>query len=300
MKPRVLYEVDPHNRLILKRAGAKGSKVKRFRTLVRGRFRTDGKNRLYYEVFKSSGKDVPQKIEFSGNYSLDKRHNLILTLNKWSNQCQGNRLRLRTKFIHADGSEAVFLLRSRVSEKMGRTYIMRLHGSWQADKNNRLRFGVKKEGDKTDGLTLFKAWKLNKNNEIVYSQGRDSRIITLKGHWLIRKRYRLGYILDKGRDSGFNFRTSLGQVVGKGKKTYVSFGVTIAVSKNTRIKRKIIFTARCKPGRGEKIILELSPCGRSITLKLAKEILNQKGLAYIESLFKDRERYFGAGAAFRW
>lgn len=298
MMPKVLYEVDPHNRLVIKKTGRQ-TRLKRFRQVVHGRFRTDSKNKLYYEVYKPSGTAIPQRIKFAGKYSLDKRRNLILTLHEWRNQRKGDRLRLRTKLIDADGSEIVFLLSSRRPKRGRSSYIMKLHGAWQADKNNRLTFGVKRERDKVDNLTLFNAWKISKNNEIVYSYG-HSKIITLKGRWYIKDKYRLSYILDKGISSGFDFRTSLGRIVPRRKKTYIHFDIAIDISKRKRIKRRLIFTFKRKMKRGKVIILEVSPRKRSASLKLTKEILDKKGVAYIESILSDRERYLGGGLAFGW
>jgi len=298
-KHKVWYEVDPHNRLIIKSPPGK-SRVKKFRKIVHGRFKTDNKNRLFYEVSKSSGIDTPQKIGFGGRYSLDKRRNLIFTLNKWGNQCQGNRLRLRTGIVNADAGEIIFVLNSKISEKKRHLYTMNLHGSWHSDKNNRLTFGVKKKNNKRDDLTLFSAWRLNKDNEIIYNCGPDANDITLKGQWRIVDRYRLGYVLHKGINLALNFKTSLGQIVPRAKKTYVKFDVAIDLSKKKRITRKVVFTCTCKLGKHRRIVLEVSPRMRKASLRLTKEILNKKGIAYIESFFKDKERYLGAGLAFRW
>jgi len=299
MKTKILYEVDPHNRLILK-SPKTSSNVKKFRKVINGRFKTDRKNSISYEVYKSSGMNVPQKIEFSGRYSLDKKHNLIFTLNKWSNQCQGNRLRLRTKLINIDAGEIIFLINSRISEKKESIYTMRLSGSWKADKNNRLRFGVKKENDKVDDLVLFSSWKINKNNEILYNCGSRSRSIALKGYWDIKDRYRLGYILDRRINSEFNFRTSLGNIIKRGKATYVKFDVIIDLSKKKRIKREVVFNCKYKLGKERDIILELSPGKKELNLKVTKKILDKKGLAYIESFLKPKENYLGGGIAFNW
>ncbi|MDP8230868.1 MAG: hypothetical protein P9L93_07190 [Candidatus Gorgyraea atricola] len=292
MKTKVYYEVDPHNRLVIK-SPSKKSNVKKFRRVVEGRFRADGKNRLYYEVFKSSKSDTPQKIKFSGKYSLDKKHNLIYTLDKWSNQCEGNRLRLKTKLLDAGKNEIMFLVQSRDPSKgKRRIYTMKLHGKWQADKNNRLCFGIEKTRNK---LTLSNAWQINKNNEIVYKYGRQPEAIVLKGKWQIRKKHRLGYVLEKRLDSGFNFRTSLGQIVPKKKKTYLKFDVIIDITKRKRIKRKITFCGTCKLTKDGRILLEMSPGKeKKLSLKLTKR------MAYIESFIKGRERYLGGGIAFRW
>ncbi|MBU1853625.1 MAG: hypothetical protein KJ957_06245 [Candidatus Omnitrophica bacterium] len=295
---KVYYDLDPYNRLIVKKGR---SRLKQFRQVCSGTFKTDKKNRLFYEVSKSSGISIPQKIKFSGIYSLDKRHNLIFTLNKWNNQCQGNRLRLDAKLISASKNEIVFLLNAVPSGTTDtrHKYTMKLHGSWQVDKNNRLRFGVKKEDSRIDELTLYNAWNLNKNNEIIYSYARSSHVITLKGDWHIKERYRLGYILDKNINSGFNFRSSLGQVIPRSKKTYVKFDVAIDISKRKRVTRSIIFTCRSRLQDNKIIIVELSP-GRGPSFRLTKEILNKKGMLYLESFIRDNERYFGGGIGFRW
>jgi len=39
---------------------------------------------------------------------------------------------------------------------------------------------------------------------------------------------------------------------------------------------------------------------RGIPWHLTKEIFDRKGLAYIESILSDKERYAGGGMAFRW
>ena len=299
MKSKVLYDIDPHNRLIIKKSAVK-SKVKRFRKIVNGRFKTDSKNKLYYEAYKGSGSDIPQKIGFSGDYSLDKKHNLIFALNKWNNQKSGDRLRLRTKILHADGHDLVFLVSSKRSRKSKTFYTMRLQGSWQADKNNRLKFCVARDKNKKHDLLLSGGWNLNKNNEIIYSHGRGSQNIILKGNWEIRDRYKLGYALDKKINSGFDFKTSLGKVISKGKKPRMEFGVTIGISKKKRLKRKIVFTCKAIFKKGKTITLEVSPRDMGVRLKLSKNILDRNGLLYLEGLLKDRERYVGGGMAIRW
>ncbi|MDP2912185.1 MAG: hypothetical protein Q8N76_07640, partial [Candidatus Omnitrophota bacterium] len=77
---KVWYEVDSFNRLIVSGPAGRRSRVKKFRQVAYGRFKTGSSNTLFYEVNKSSGADIPQKIKFSGKYSLDKNHNLIFTL----------------------------------------------------------------------------------------------------------------------------------------------------------------------------------------------------------------------------
>lgn len=296
---KVLYEVDPYNRIVIKKSGS-GSRVKKFRRVVSGRFKVDSKNKLSYEVYKSSGTDIPQKIKFSGDYSLDKKHNLVFDLDKWNNQCQGNRLRLKTRIMNARRNEMVFLLSSKPDRKKKTIYTMRLKGAWHADRNNRLSFGVKRDGEKTDALTFFNAWEINKNNEIIYNYGRDSKGFTLRGNWRITDKYSVGYAFDKGKDPGFNFRSSLAQIVPRGKKTYMKFAVAIDVSKRKRVRRNVVFSGKLKFGRGNELILEAAPKRKNTSLKLTRGIFDKKGLMYIESFLKEKESYLGGGIGFRW
>ncbi|MEK7850031.1 MAG: hypothetical protein AAB213_04385 [Candidatus Omnitrophota bacterium] len=100
---KIRYEVDPHNRLT--RLGPA-----RFRTVLDGEFKLDDNNSLAYHVKKSDSIDVPQQIKFSGNWSLDTGHNLILTLDKWNNQVEGNKLVLKSELLSARGGVNKFTL----------------------------------------------------------------------------------------------------------------------------------------------------------------------------------------------
>ena len=298
---KVFYEVDPFNRLIVASPPGRGSRIKKFRQVVYGRFRTDGNNELYYEVNKSSGIDVPQKIKFSGKYSLDKDHNFIITLNKWNNQCEGNRLALKAKIIDAKSNEIALLVSSRADENKGLTYIMKFYGSWQADKHNRLTFGVERGKDAIDDLVLSGAWELNRNNEIIYRHGKDADIITFRGRWDVSHRYRISYLLDKKLNSGFNFRSSLGTLAPEGKDAYAVFDIGIGVSNARKLRRKVIFSGRWKMGKARELILETSDIETGgATLRFTKEIFDRSGAAYIESVFREKERFIGGGIAFKW
>lgn len=293
MRDKVLYEVDPHNRLIVNIKG-KSSNVKKFRKVVLGRFNTDSKNKLFYQVNKSQGLDTPQKIGFSGNYFLGKENSLIFSLDKWNNQCEGNRLTLRTKIIDAKSDEIAFLLNTRLSETKELVYIMKISGAWQMDKKSRLTFAVKRENGIQDKLTLSGGWEINKNNEIIYSCGSGREIITLKGKWEINDRYHISYQMDDGIGSGFNFKISMGKAVIKGRDMSLNF--------NIGYDKKIIFTGNWKFGKNNAIILETTPYGeqRSLGLKFAREFFDKNGLAYLETFNRDKETFAGGGVTFKW
>ena len=298
---KVFYEVDPFNRLIVRNPPGRASMIKRFRQVVFGRFKTDEDNALYYEVNKSSGLDIPQKIKFSGKYSLEKNRHLILTLNKWNNQCEGNRLALNARMIDANSNEIAFLLTSRAAENKSLTYIMRFSGSWQADGHNRLTFWVERDGKDADNLILSGAWELNKNNEVVYRHGNDTDTVIFRGRWDIGGRRRINYVLDKKLGSGFSFRTSFGTVAPEGKDTYVTFDIGIGISKARKLHRKVVLTGKWKISKDKEIVLETSDAeAGGLILRFTKEMFDSDAIAYIESVVKDREKFIGGGIAFKW
>ena len=300
---KMFYEVDPFNRLISRNLSGEGrlSRVKKFRRVICGQFRTDKSNNLFYEVNESQGIDVPEKIKFSGRYSLDKDHNLVFTLNKWNNQCEGNRLTLKAKLIDAKSNEIAFLINSKAGENKSLGYIMKLYGSWQADQHNRLTFGIERDRNVEDNLILSGAWEINKNNEIIYKYGGESQVITFRGSWDISDRRRISYALDKKINSGFNFKSSLGTLVSKGKDTSVEFDIGIGISKAQKLHRKIILSGKWKIAKDKELILETSDIEEGgVRLRFTKEMFDRQGMAYIESIIKDNERYIGGGIVFRW
>jgi len=301
MATRVYYEVDPFNRLTIKNPPGRKSRVKRFRQVIYGKFGIDSNNKLFYEVSKSQGIDVPQRIKFSGKYSLGKGHNLVITLNKWNNQCEGNRFAINARLIDAKDNEIALLAHSKLDEGKGLVHIIKLSGSWQADRHNRLTFSVQKENGGLDTLALSGAWEINKNNEIIYNYGEDNQALTFRGHWDIKDKCRLRYALDKRINSGFDFTSCLGTLSHKNKESYIVFDIGIAVSKRKKLRRKVIFSGRWKMAKGKELVFETSGAeGSGAVLRFTKEIFDRQAIVYIESIIKEKERFIGAGLTFRW
>ncbi|MCK5209459.1 MAG: hypothetical protein KAQ79_15600, partial [Cyclobacteriaceae bacterium] len=82
--PKITYEIDPYNRLIINKAGKK-SELSRFRQVLDGRFKIDKDNRLVYYIKAPTprGTEIPYQVKLQGKWSLSDDHNLCLTLNKW-------------------------------------------------------------------------------------------------------------------------------------------------------------------------------------------------------------------------
>jgi len=233
---KIRYEIDPHNRLVYEKTGRK-SEVRGFRTVVDGKFVIDKDNQLSYHLKKSQGsygeRIEPQQLKLKGKWALNNDHNLVLTLDKWGNQIAGNKLTIKSELIDAKANKLSFTLATKDFSEKRKLYILQLEGVWEADKNNRLSFKIKKEQDRTDKLIFKGAWEVNKQNEIIYtytkaflkSGEKITKTITLKGYWDITEKCRISYVLDKEINSQFEFEVSLGKPNKKRLEYEVGIGV---------------------------------------------------------------------------
>lgn len=97
---KIKYELDPQNRLVIKKTGKK-TELARFRQVLDGRFKLDEKNNLTYLVKTPLSGDLkkPDQIKLKGKWSLTREHNLIFTLDKWKRQALGDQLTLQGDVI---------------------------------------------------------------------------------------------------------------------------------------------------------------------------------------------------------
>ena len=143
-KPR--YEIDPHNRLVVSQSGRKSS-LPRFRKVLEGHFRVDKNNSLSYHIKAPVPQDtnIPHQVKLRGEWSLTKKHDLRFTLDKWRRQTFGDKLTLQGNIIDIKKNSLLFAVTTRTKAGTQTTYILKLRGSWQADKHNRLTFRMRKE-----------------------------------------------------------------------------------------------------------------------------------------------------------
>ncbi|MBU4312207.1 MAG: hypothetical protein KJ706_05780 [Candidatus Omnitrophica bacterium] len=330
-REKISYEIDPHNRLIVKKTG-KPSGITRFRQILDGRFKIGKDNSLSYHIKKSSQTDVPQQVKLFGNYSLENDRNLVLTLNKWNNQVQGNKLIIKGQLLDAKDDELSFSVGTRDSKGGGTIYILKLFGAWQADKYNRLSFNVKREKGAIDNLALEGAWKINNNNEIVYTHTESilktkeeiTNTLTFKGHWDITEKNRISYVLNKEINSQFDFEVGLIRATKSGIEYKISIGgaqaiKTLALSGKWKLNKKlgllfeipyeggeiqsIAFGATCKLSGKDTLDFKLkNRLGEDLetSMRLSRKILKDQGEAYIEALRDGKEVSLLAGIGFRW
>lgn len=267
----IRYEIDPHNRLVIKKSG-KTSRLRKYRKVLDGYFRLGKKSRLIYHIKKSADLDTPQQVKLSGKWSLDKNHNLVLKLDKWSRQYAGGRLILKGAIIQTKGNESVFVLTTKDRQDKHKIYILKFKGQWQVDRNNRIIFAVEKEKDKFDILTFYGAWEVDKNNRIIYSYTKKDLIkgslrlktktksthsVVFKGFWDIRNKYRLLYVLSGSSSSRFDLKTSLGVPFVRGDRTALKYEAGIGARRGRYRKQEIILFGKWRIKKGVGLLFEI-------------------------------------------
>ncbi len=332
---KIYYEVDPHNRLIVKRTGRK-SLLSRYRTCLEGRFKTDEDNSLIFEA-KIADKDTAEQIKFKGSWTLDKNHNLVFMLDKWGKQIAGNKLILTGAISSLGGNEISFAMATRETDNKASLYLLRLSGKWQVNKFNRLSFNIDKD-EEVDVLKFIGTWQL-KNNCLTYTyttkslttNKKEAHSITLSGYWDIVDKYRLTYVLDKELGSSLTFKTSIGNTIKQGNRYGLKYelGVGLSSRDDKSLKEVIIFGKwRLKNGIG--LIFEVEyengithPINFSATamlndkyslsfrlqnsdnknlgliLQLSRKIL-ENGESFIRFLGNQEEKSVQIGLGFRW
>lgn len=331
VREKIRYEVDPHNRLISKESENE-TEVKKFRDVYDGYFKPEQDNFLVFHIKKSQGLDVPQQMKFSGNWSLDENHNLVFTLDKWNNQCEGNRLIIKGDIISVNENQLAFQIVTKETSLKEHIYILSLLGTWHADEYNRLAFAVQKERGNSDVLRFEGSWQVNKQNQIFYTFSREtlnseekiSNTLTFKGYWDISEKYRISYILNEEISSKFDFKISVCKTIKQGLQYEVAIGSslknkTIVLSGIWRISdklgltfemkygdeniRTIILGASCKLDDG--YVLDLNLKNRlgeelGIELKLSKVFLENLGESFLKVLSSNKEIELVAGIGFKW
>ena len=242
---KLRYEVDPHNRLIIRKSGRK-SELGRFRQVLDGQFKLDDKNNLIYHVKTPlpKGSKIPHQVKLSGQWSLNRNHDLVFTLDKWGRQTFGDQLTLQGEILDVSKNALLFSMTTRQKKGAQSLYAIKLDGTWQADKNNRLAFRVRKGKEGYDALTFDGIWNIGKNYEIVYEYRKTRRVLkskrihvlAFKGKWDIEDKTRISYCMDRDTDSVFNFKTSVGVFRNK----FIKYEAGIGLSRRREPVKRII------------------------------------------------------------
>ena len=336
-REKVRYEIDPHNRLVVEAPKFKKTRLHYLRKVLDGRFKTGKNNILTYHVKAPVPRDttIPHQVKLRGKWSLNKDHQLQLTLDKWGRQTFGDRLTLQGNIKDVRKNSLLFVVMTRTKENVQSTYGLKLEGSWQADKNNRLTFRVRKEKGRHDILIFDNIWEINKSHQIIYQykeahllrKKKKVRTLTFRGHWDIRDKARISYVIDRNSGSLFHFKPALGVF----RDGYIKYEIGIRLShKPIPIMRTVTLYGRWKITRSAGLLFKvkyengkvhamtfgadaklagkdtISLRLRSIAnkdmgveLKLSHKLLKGDGEIFLRGLRSKRESAIYAGAGWR-
>jgi len=333
--PKLRYEVDPHNKLVA------SDHLTRFRRVFDGRFKLGPGNSLIYHIKGpmyglEAERKAPHQVKLRGKWSLNKNHDLVLTLDKWRRQRVGDQLTLQGQIVAASANSISFSVTTRSRENIATRSILKLEGKWQADERNRLTFRVKKGEGKHDTLTFDGIWEVDKKHKIIYRYKKAQllrktvleKTLIFEGSWDITKRNRLSYKLTLDGKSAFEFKTGLGFLV----KDYIKYEFGIGVSdKEQPVKRTVTLYGKWKIKKNVGLLFEIEyEKGKAkaivfgadakltkknelkfklknelrkdlnLELKLSRKLLRGDGETFLKLLKSKKEASIYAGSAWRW
>lgn len=335
---KIRYEIDPFNRLVIDGPGDE-SGLPMFRKVLDGSFKVDKDNNLSYHIKSplSSDEHLPTQIRIKGSWSLTDNYDLRLTVDKASRETFGDKIILQGEILDARADSLIFAITTAAKENTQSTYVLDLKGVWKADANNRLSFHVKKERGRYDILTFNGAWEVGKNHRIIYRYEKAALIrkkkevheLIFDGHWDIKDRLRVSYMLGGGTDSVFDFEGSVGVF----KEDFIEYEVGISLTDRKvpdvrvvtifgrwNLKRDVglVFEVEYENGEMHAIVFgadakltdkdtvsfrlrgEIEHQDIGVELELSRRILKGCGEAFLRLLKTKQEYAIYAGAAWRW
>lgn len=204
MAKKVTYSVDSGNQLLAKVNGRDKPKV------IPGKFIAQANDLIYLADNRQGWQadlGIPNRLRFRGKWWLTKEHNLVMVLDD-----SADTLNLRGKIAQPQGDVFTFWLRSRKVGQSSEVSFIKLAGIWRADKINRLTFELT-QSQSQGTLTLRGIWDIGKNNQLIYRyqqlKTKDKNELIFRGSWDIFAKNKIGYIIERGEKSRFDFRAHL-------------------------------------------------------------------------------------------
>ena len=257
MAVKIPISLDERKRLVLSRTAAE--------KISRGRLKLD--SRVKSAVYPD-GAGLPERIALDGTWKLNERHDLEFGVSASSVWFPGMTISFKTGLISAKSDKIVFS--ARVTDSGGGVMATALafSGRWQADKNNRLIFGVTRYGGKTDRLVFQGAWQVGKNNELFYAYSskklktKEKKDLSfgLKGNWALGPR-KIAYKLEGSSDSTLSFSAALETPSIRAKDGEIRYSVGVRFTTGGREKefiRSVAIHGTWKLGRDLTLGFEMA------------------------------------------
>jgi len=234
------YSIDKNNQLLIK------SPKSKIPLKPKGEFAINKNNQLEFYLNEPVAwrklYDLPRKIAFVGNWSLNKDHDLELKLNKTRNQVGEEKIVLKGEIISTSQDKFAF-------EITGERYlkILNLSGTWAADEKNRIIFKVQKKL-LPDTLIFGLAWQINQNQRIEYvyekinlkTRSKTVQSLEFEGFWDILSNHKLTYNITGSSNSKFEFRAFISNPNLYPSKNIIKYRLGIGVKGSTNENARVI------------------------------------------------------------
>ncbi|MBI2870865.1 MAG: hypothetical protein HYY14_04060 [Candidatus Omnitrophica bacterium] len=289
LKQKYRYELDPLNRLVIRSPRAPGSPLRPVH-IVDGTYEIGPGNTLAWQASTREGTPL-HRVIFTGTWSLTRRHELALTLERSKTQVFGDTLVFKGEVGEPEAQGLAFTARGGIAPGGQKKQVLRLEGTWQADPRNRLVFLAQRGGERgPHPITLEGTWEIGAGHQILYryetskAGRREERTIQFAGSWSLTQENRLDYLLEKSGRSAFRFRAKLEHAPLMAHVHTIPFAVSIELKNGRRVRRRVSLTGQWKVRPAFDVTFELDYGGGRIeTLRFASSIrLNTKDQIVLE------------------
>jgi hypothetical protein len=204
------FSLDGNNRLIVKRAG----KI----ALVPGNFSVDSRNDLIFHINRPVSRwkrefGLGKRLVFTGSWKVNGNHDLELKVARTEPLGEAGSLVLRGRLIDTGDDALVFEVDSYDQDGLLHARIIKITGEWSLGDKRNLTFMVKRTLN-PERIILEGGLGLDNRRQLVYTyekvflkrRNKSSQKVKFVGYWQVNERNRLTYILERGKQSAFDFR----------------------------------------------------------------------------------------------
>lgn len=240
----VRYALDPRNRLVISRQGARGGPFRVVRTLD-GSWRLTETHDLELTI-RDTSTAQPQTLSFRGTLAQAKAHALTVAVRQ------------------VEGEPGP------TGSVVGGSQQVTLSGRWAADEHNRLTFLVAKSDGSEDRLTLQGGWEVGPHHELRYRyQERDParhdtvtvQTLAFQGAWDVARAGRLVYRLEGSATSAFEFTAGLQSPSLHAKAGRIVYHVGVGVAGGGRRRQRVVLFGTWKLHRDLSVSFEVPYAG---------------------------------------
>ena len=196
-------------------------------------------------------------------------------------------LEFETSLIAAEPEALVLSVSGKQKDGKMVTRTARLGGAWRLNERNQIEFEVERKSGPNDVLTFRGSWKVDDQNEIIYTWRRTTGkrkttelgTLTFKGFWSLSGNQRLTYTLEGASDETFRFTGAFQTKSILAKKGEIRYQLGATLEGKRRARTLTLF-GKWKLSDKLELVFEIeSEKGRKSELRFGAEYQFTKDLA---------------------